>query len=1062
MPSPGDQLRAEIAVRLRADGLGEADKLTQELKRANAETESIRAAFHRCETTAEEFRKALSANRADIKGLSDELARILAPLDALEASATRAGAAVEKAAMAQVAAAQKATLAVEKSSVEINAALDKEAAAAEAAAARAAAARAKANAQHEAEMERLHQAHAKFLAQSDAAEEAAAARVAAVRAKAEAQAEAEDERRYRAHLAMLAAAEVAEERAAGAQVASQVAAQAKLLSYSNAWTQAKLEGSRAAQQQNESEAADLLRIQQRLGEMERRTATEAAEAAALRGRSTREAVEQLNLLESEEKLMAGLVSDEAQAVRDLAGLRAHLAQMEAKDSREKQEQLAFVARAQAALTENERERLAEEQMAGSARVGIIEKTVAATLEAGAEVNALLAKEAAATEATVQRETQAREKADSQHEAEMQRAYQVHMEMLDRELAADLAAIEALQRQREQAVQREANRQRSRDANYKEGSFAADAKQQVLALQQIAAQEQSNVQLYLELNAQMEALRAKGSASTNDDFDRIDRLKSQMVSLLGVIDAGGTATQKAASSQATYNQYINAGATYHNRNATEARKHGSALEYVSGLVQRMAGRTGDLGHGMDQARGSSEKLGYSILHVAHAIQDAQYGVGAVLNNIPLVVQAFGGGAGLAGGIMIAAVAFDTLYNNWGKVEKFFGTHGSGVLTPVIDSSKHLAHELSEASSQLEKMSNSTRLSLPQLEKFKELQQKISDIEAEQSERRQMEEFRKIESEAHTETGAAFKKAVGQAGGAEQAERDLIQALVNVGDQTGQNYTIEGITKQADQLLIDAQKGNQEAIDKIRKVIEDFLPSRDRGLADAIERTDPRKAEEKVWAHKIAVAEAAAEKAEKQEADQKKADFDRQAKADEQTPEFKEAQEAAKRKGLIDKFGRAFGQEGFDETSAAEVQRKALDIKAAPKAGKLAPLPDENAAKREDARRRKESVAQELLQQGNGMIDRTQADRGADEFMRLVGSGTNNQRAQIQVFAHMNEFARQNLEMQAQMTGVTQEMAAMFRQLLQESQWLQAQLSMTQGRMRNMRTQRPMPMTTVPPG
>jgi hypothetical protein len=75
--------------------------------------------------------------------------------------------------------------------------------------------------------------------------------------------------------------------------------------------------------------------------------------------------------------------------------------------------------------------------------------------------------------------------------------------------------------------------------------------------------------------------------------------------------------------------------------------------------------------MDQGKTKSEKFSYGLLHVAHAFQDLQYGMGAVLNNIPLVVQAFGGGPGLAGTIMIAGVAAQMLVPHIGSIGEALG-------------------------------------------------------------------------------------------------------------------------------------------------------------------------------------------------------------------------------------------------------------------------------------------------------------------------------------------------------------------------------------------------------
>ena len=42
-----------------------------------------------------------------------------------------------------------------------------------------------------------------------------------------------------------------------------------------------------------------------------------------------------------------------------------------------------------------------------------------------------------------------------------------------------------------------------------------------------------------------------------------------------------------------------------------------------------------------AGSEASAFSYGLLNIAHALQDAQYGLGAVLNNIPLVAQVRGG-------------------------------------------------------------------------------------------------------------------------------------------------------------------------------------------------------------------------------------------------------------------------------------------------------------------------------------------------------------------------------------------------------------------------------------
>jgi hypothetical protein len=66
--------------------------------------------------------------------------------------------------------------------------------------------------------------------------------------------------------------------------------------------------------------------------------------------------------------------------------------------------------------------------------------------------------------------------------------------------------------------------------------------------------------------------------------------------------------------------------------------------------------------MDEGTKSTKQFGLGILNISHAIQDAQYGFGAVVNNIALVTQSLGGGPGLAGTAMVVGVAVSVLSNN----------------------------------------------------------------------------------------------------------------------------------------------------------------------------------------------------------------------------------------------------------------------------------------------------------------------------------------------------------------------------------------------------------------
>lgn len=78
-------------------------------------------------------------------------------------------------------------------------------------------------------------------------------------------------------------------------------------------------------------------------------------------------------------------------------------------------------------------------------------------------------------------------------------------------------------------------------------------------------------------------------------------------------------------------------------------------------------TARLSEKLEEVKGKKEKVGKAssesargVLELSRAFEDAQYGIAGVLNNLPNIIQMFGGGAGLAGVLSIAAVAATILF------------------------------------------------------------------------------------------------------------------------------------------------------------------------------------------------------------------------------------------------------------------------------------------------------------------------------------------------------------------------------------------------------------------
>jgi hypothetical protein len=77
-----------------------------------------------------------------------------------------------------------------------------------------------------------------------------------------------------------------------------------------------------------------------------------------------------------------------------------------------------------------------------------------------------------------------------------------------------------------------------------------------------------------------------------------------------------------------------------------------------------------GGGGDTVQGGATNAGMAMLMFSQGLEDAQYGLRGVMNNIPPLIMALGGGPGLAGAVSVGAVAVSSLAKVWQKVNAEF--------------------------------------------------------------------------------------------------------------------------------------------------------------------------------------------------------------------------------------------------------------------------------------------------------------------------------------------------------------------------------------------------------
>ena len=88
--------------------------------------------------------------------------------------------------------------------------------------------------------------------------------------------------------------------------------------------------------------------------------------------------------------------------------------------------------------------------------------------------------------------------------------------------------------------------------------------------------------------------------------------------------------------------------------------GKGVEEAKQKIDSLNKSTEQLSKGSQNATKSIKNMGQGMLQVAYFMDDVQYGIKGILNNIPGLVIGFGGGAGLAGALSLATLAGAKLY------------------------------------------------------------------------------------------------------------------------------------------------------------------------------------------------------------------------------------------------------------------------------------------------------------------------------------------------------------------------------------------------------------------
>lgn len=125
--------------------------------------------------------------------------------------------------------------------------------------------------------------------------------------------------------------------------------------------------------------------------------------------------------------------------------------------------------------------------------------------------------------------------------------------------------------------------------------------------------------------------------------------------------------------------------------TAFRKYGDALANELGRTPGIMSRVDAIIKRFGETTGFTAR---GFLQLSYAIDDMQYGFRSIVNNIPLIITQFGGGAGLAGVAAIAAVAFNQFGPSVEDVKRIFsGTWIGDATQGFLDMAKAIGSMVS---------------------------------------------------------------------------------------------------------------------------------------------------------------------------------------------------------------------------------------------------------------------------------------------------------------------------------------------------------------------------------
>lgn len=155
-----------------------------------------------------------------------------------------------------------------------------------------------------------------------------------------------------------------------------------------------------------------------------------------------------------------------------------------------------------------------------------------------------------------------------------------------------------------------------------------------------------------------------------------------------------------------------------------------FEQLKVKLQELDALQDQINEKMPAAQRGFRNTGYAALELSRGIEDLQYGFNGMVNNIPGIVLALGGTAGLTAVISLLSVGVNQLIKHWSDISAAFGD-----TPPKIDAARtsldNLGRAIKENDDGLKELQNTQLKTNEQVERYNELTEKAERLTREKA-------------------------------------------------------------------------------------------------------------------------------------------------------------------------------------------------------------------------------------------------------------------------------------------------------------------------------------------